>query len=216
VGVTFVVREGPKVKVGHIRFEGNRHVSSRELRHAMHFLRPIGVPHSIFLENLFAKTYDATKLDEDMDLVREEEQNRGYFKAVVGDPKTVIRDTGHTGFHIPLLQHGPGKEIDITAPIEEGDQYRLAGITFSGNKTLNNNAALRSVFQLKDGDVFSRQKFGKGLENLKNAYGTKGFINYTPVPTPTFDETKKTVSWNIEIDEGKQFYVSNTTSNTGN
>src|SRR5207245_9102790 len=32
VGVTFVVREGPKVKVGHIRFEGNRHVSSRELR----------------------------------------------------------------------------------------------------------------------------------------------------------------------------------------
>ena len=207
VGVTFVVREGPKVKVGHIRFEGNRHVSSRELRHAMHFLRPIGVPHSIFLENLFAKTYDATKLDEDMDLVREEEQNHGYFKAVVGDPKTVIRDTGHTGFRIPLLQHGPGKEIDITVPIEEGEQYRLAGITFSGNKTLNNNVALRSVFQMKDGDIFSRQKFGKGLENLKNAYGTKGFINYTPVPTPTFDETKKTVSWNIEIDEGKQFYV---------
>src|SRR6266496_2761397 len=83
VGVTFVVREGPKVKVGRIRFEGNRHVSSRELRHAMHFLRPIGVPHSIFLEDIFAKTYDATKLDEDMDLVREEEQNRGYFKAVV-------------------------------------------------------------------------------------------------------------------------------------
>ena len=207
VGVTFVVREGPKVKVGHIRFEGNRHVSSRELRHAMHFLRPIGVPHSIFLENLFAKTYDATKLEDDMELVREAEQNRGYFKAVVGDPKTQIRDTGRTGFHIPLLQHGPGKEIDITVPIEEGEQYRLAGITFSGNKTLNNSKALRGVFQLKDGDVFSRQKFAKGLENLKTAYGTQGFINYTPVPTPTFDEAKKTVSWNIEIDEGKQFYV---------
>ena len=207
VGVTFVVREGPKVKVGHIRFEGNRHVSSRELRHAMHFLRPIGVPHSIFLENLFAKTYDATKLEDDMELVREAEQNRGYFKAVVGDPKTQIRDTGRTGFHIPLLQHGPGKEIDITVPIEEGEQYRLAGITFSGNKTLNNNKALRNVFQMKDGDVFSRQKFAKGLENLKTAYGTQGFINYTPVPTPTFDEAKKTVSWNIEIDEGKQFYV---------
>jgi outer membrane protein insertion porin family len=207
VGVTFVVREGPKVKVGHIRFEGNRHVSSRELRHAMHFLRPIGVPHSIFLEDLFAKTYDATKLEDDMELVREAEQNRGYFKAVVGDPKTQIRDTGRTGFHIPLLQHGPGKEIDITVPIEEGEQYRLAGITFSGNKTLNNNKALRGVFQMKDGDVFSRQKFAKGLENLKTAYGTQGFINYTPVPTPTFDEAKKTVSWNIEIDEGKQFYV---------
>jgi outer membrane protein insertion porin family len=207
VGVTFVVREGPKVKVGRIRFEGNRHVSSRDLRHAMHFLRPIGIPHSIFLENLFAKTYDATKLEDDMELVREEEQNRGYFKAVVGDPKTQIRDTGHTGFHIPLLQHGPGKAIDITVPIEEGEQYRLAAITFSGNKTLNNNKALRGVFPLKDGDVFSRQKFAKGLENLKTAYGTQGFINYTPIPTPTFDEAKKTVSWNIEVDEGKQFYV---------
>ena len=207
VGVTFVVREGPKVKVGRIRFEGNRHVSSRELRHAMHFSRPIGVPHSIFLENLFAKTYDATKLEDDMELVREAEQNKGYFKAVVGDPKTQIRDTGHTGFHIPLLQHGPGKTIDITVPIEEGDQYRLAAITFTGNKTLNNSKALRSVFQIKDGDVFSRQKFAKGLENLKDAYGTQGFINYTPVPVPTFDESKKTVTWNIEVDEGKQFYV---------
>jgi outer membrane protein insertion porin family len=207
VGVTFVVREGPKVKVGRIRFEGNRHVSSRELRHAMHFLRPIGIPHSIFLENLFAKTYDATKLEDDMELVREAEQNKGYFKAVVGDPKTQIRDTGHTGFRIPLLQQGPGKAIDITVPIEEGDQYRLAGISFSGNKTLNNNKALRGVFPIKDGDIFSRQKFAKGLENLKTAYGTQGFINYTPVPTPTFDEAKKTVSWNIEVDEGKQFYV---------
>ena len=207
VDVTFVVREGPKVKVGKIRFEGNRHVKARELRHAMHYLKPIGVPHSIFLENIFAKTYDASKLDDDMELVREEEQNRGYFKANVGQPQTRIRDTGHTGFHIPLLQHGPGKSMDITVSIDEGDQYRLGSITFKGNKILNNARALRGVFPIKDGDIFNRKLFAKGLENLKNAYGTQGFINYTPVPTPTFDEQKKTVSWEIEIDEGKQFSV---------
>jgi outer membrane protein insertion porin family len=207
VDVTFVVREGPKVKVGQIRFEGNRHVKTRDLRHAMHFLRPIGVPHSIFLENIFAKTYDASKLDDDMELVREEEQNRGYFKANVGQPQTRIRDTGHTGFHIPLLQHGPGKSMDITVAIDEGDQYRLGTITFKGNKILNNAKALRGVFPIKDGEIFNRKLFAKGLENLKNAYGTQGFINYTPVPTPTFDEQKKTVSWEIEIDEGKQFSV---------
>ena len=202
-----MVREGPKVKVGRIRFEGNRHVKSRELRHAMHFLRPIGVPHSIFLENLFAKTYDATKLDEDMELVREAMQNRGYFKAVVGDPQTKIRDTGHPGFHIPLLQHGAGKEIDITVPVEEGDRYRLGSITFKGNKAIPNSKALRSVFPLKDGDIFDRQKIAKGLENLKNAYGTQGYINFTSIPTPTFDEQKKLVSFDIDVDEGKQFSV---------
>ena len=207
VEVTFVVREGPKVKVGRIKFVGNRHVSTRQLRYAMHFLRPIGIPHSIFLENLFAKTYDATKLDTDMELVREAEQNRGYFKANVGEPITKIRDTGHAGFHIPLLQHGPGKAMDITVPIEEGAQYRLAGITFKGNKTLNNSKALRNLFPLKDGDIFSREKFAKGLENLKTAYGSEGFINYTPIPNPTFDEAKKTVAWEIDVDEGKQFFV---------
>jgi outer membrane protein insertion porin family len=207
VGVTFVVREGPKVKVGRIKFEGNKHVKSRELRQAMHFLKPIGLPHSIFLENLFAKTYDATKLDEDMELVREALQNRGYFKAVVENPQTKIRDTGHTGFHIPLLQHGPGKAMDITVPIDESDQYRLGSITFKNNKAVPNTKALRSLFPIKDGEIFSRQKIAKGLENLKNAYASQGYINFTSIPTPTFDEQKKLVSFEIDVDEGKPFSV---------
>jgi len=207
VELTFVVREGPKVKVGKIKFEGNHHVSSRELRHAMRFSRPIGIPHSIFLENIFAKTYDATKLDDDMELVREDLQNRGYFKANVGQPQTVIRDTGHEGFHVPLLQHGPGKAMDITVPIEEGERYRLGAITFKGTKAQPNARALRNLFPIKDGDVFNRQKIAKGLENLKTAYGSQGYINFTSIPTPSFDEAKKTVSFEIDIDEGKQFSV---------
>ena len=80
VGITFVIKEGPKVKVGKIKFEGNKAIKSRVLRAAMKNLKPIGIPHSIFLENIFAKTYDATKLEEDTERVRAEYQNRGYFK----------------------------------------------------------------------------------------------------------------------------------------
>ena len=80
VGITFVVKEGPKVKVGKIKFEGNKNIKSRVLRAAMKNLKPVGIPHSIFLENIFAKTYDATKLEEDTERVRAEYQNRGYFK----------------------------------------------------------------------------------------------------------------------------------------
>lgn len=207
VGITFVVKEGPKVKVGKIRFDGNKNVKSRVLRAAMKNLRPIGIPHSIFLENIFAKTYDATKLEEDTERVRAEYQNRGYFKANVTDPKTVIHDTGHKGFHIPLLQHGPGKAVDITMPIEEGDKYRLGKITFKNNKFLTNNAALRNLFPIKDGDVFSREKIAKGLENLRKAYGEYGYINYTGVPSTTFDDDKKLAFLEIDIDEGKAFYV---------
>jgi outer membrane protein insertion porin family len=207
VGITFVVKEGPKVKVGKIRFEGNKAIKSRVLRAAMKNLKPIGIPHSIFLENLFAKTYDATKLEEDTERVRAEYQNRGYFKALVNDPKTEIHDTGHKGAHIPLLQSGPGKAVDITMPIEEGDRYRLGKITFKNNKAITNTAALRSLIPLKDGDIFSRDKIAKGLENLRKAYGQYGYINYTGLPSTTFDDDKKLANIEIDIDEGKQFYV---------
>ena len=207
VGITFVVKEGPKVKVGKITFQGNHNIKSRVLRSAMKNLKPVGVPHSIFLENLFSKTYDATKLEEDTERVRAEYQNRGYFKANVADAKTNIHDTGHKGFHIPLIQSGPGKAVDITMPIDEGDKYHLGKITFKNNKAISNTAALRSMFPLKDGDVFSREKIAKGLENLRKAYGEYGYINYTGVPNTTFDDEKKLANLEIDVDEGKQFYV---------
>ena len=207
VAISFVVKEGPKVKVGKIEFRGNEHVKSRKLRAAMKNLRPIGIPHSIFLENIFAKTYDATKLDEDTERVRAEFQNRGYFRVLVADPKTEIRDTGHAGLHIPLLQAGLGKAVDITIPVQEGARYRLASITFKNNKAIRNTNALRSLFPIKDGDIFNREKIAKGLENLRKAYGEAGYINFTSVPATDFDDEKKTVSLVVDVDEGKQFYV---------
>ena len=57
-------------------------------------LRPIGIPHSIILENLFAKTFDATKLEEDTELVRQAMRDRGYFRANTDDPITHIRNEG--------------------------------------------------------------------------------------------------------------------------
>ncbi|MBZ5705855.1 MAG: outer membrane protein assembly factor BamA [Acidobacteriia bacterium] len=207
VSLTFVVKEGPKVKVGKIKFEGNKHISSRLLRRAMKNLRPIGVPHSIFLESLFAKTYDATKLDEDTERVRNEFQNRGYFKVLVQDPKTEIRDTGHQGFHIPLIQKGAGKAVDITMPIDEGDRYNLGGITFKNNKAVTKEKALRSLFPIKDGEIFSRERIAKGLENLRKAYEELGYIKFTSIPNTTFDENKKLVFLDIDLDEGKQFFV---------
>lgn len=207
VGITFVIKEGPKVKVGKIKFEGNKNVKTRVLRYAMKNLRPIGVPHSIFLEDIFARTYDATKLDEDTERVRNEYQNRGYFKVIVNQPQTHIHDTGHQGGHIPLLQSGPGKAVDITMPIEEGERYTLGGITFKNNKAVTNTKALRNLFPIKDGDIFSKEKIAKGLENLRKAYGELGYINFTSIPDTRFDDEKKLIYLDVDVDEGKRFFV---------
>src|SRR5438105_13637969 len=97
-------------------------------------LRPIGIPHSIFLENIFAKTYDASKLEEDTDRVRAEFQNRGYLKVAVQDRRTKINNTATTGFHIPLTMKGPGKAVNIPIPIEKGNANGPGPITSRKNK----------------------------------------------------------------------------------
>ena len=205
VGVTFLIKEGPKVKVGNIKFEGNKNIGSKELRRAMKNLKPIGIPHSILLEGIIHRTYDATKLTEDAERVRNAYQMKGYFKALVEDPKTKVRDTG--GIHIPLILKGGGKAVDITIPVEEGERYRLGGITFKGNKAIKDQRALRSLFPMKDGDIFNTDNVRKGLENLRKGYGELGYINFTSVPDTQIDDAKKLISLEIDLDEGKPFYI---------
>ena len=169
-------------------------------------LRPVGIPHSIFLENIFARTYDASKLEEDTERVRRAMQDRGYFKAGVGDPITHIRNEGGLSFF--TFRPRKGKRIDIRIPVEEGQRYRLAGITFTGNAHVQNVKALRAQFPTKDGEWFNATAVGKGLDNLRKAYGSLGYINFTAVPTPRPDDAKHLVFLDIDIDEGKAFTVS--------
>ncbi|WP_188759300.1 outer membrane protein assembly factor BamA [Edaphobacter acidisoli] len=206
VNITFNIKEGPTVKVGKIEFQGNQQVSSRVLRRAMVNSRPIGIPHSIILENLFARTFDESKLDEDTERVRQAYRDRGYFKALTSTPITHVRDAG--GLNPFTLRPSKGKRIDILMPVEEGARYRLGTITFKGNKAVTNTKVLRAQFAMKDGDWFDAGKFGKGLEQLRKAYGELGYINFTGTPIPTIDDVHKVINLEIDIDEGKPFYVS--------
>ena len=206
VQVNFNIKEGPTVKVGEIKFVGNEHINSLVLRRSMKNLKPIGIPYSSVFEDLFAQTFDASKLEEDTERVRQAYRDKGYYNAAVEDPKTQIRDEG--GLNWFTFRPNRGKRIDILMPVEEGARYRLGSITFTGNKAVQNVKALRGTFAVKDGDWFNATLISKGLENLKKAYGQLGYINFGAIPKPVYDDAKKTVSLDIDIDEGKAFYVS--------
>ncbi|HKF46434.1 MAG TPA: outer membrane protein assembly factor BamA [Terracidiphilus sp.] len=206
VQVNFSIKEGPTVKVGQIRFTGNTHIGALALRRSMKNLKPIGIPYSIFLENLLAKTFDSSKLEEDTERVRQAYRDKGYANAAVEEPQTQIRDQG--GLNWFTFRPNKGKRIDILLPIEEGARYKLGTITFTGNKAVSNTRALRAQFITKDGEYFNATALQKGLENLKKAYGALGYVNFAVIPKPAYDDQKHTISFDMDIDEGKQFYVS--------
>ncbi len=142
VQINFNIKEGPTVKVGQIKFTGNQHLSSLYLRRSMKNLKPVGIPYSVIFENLFARTFDASKLDEDTERVRFAYRDHGYANAAVETPRTQIRDEG--GLNYFTFRPNRGKRIDILMPIEEGARYRLGTITFTGNTHITNTKALRS------------------------------------------------------------------------
>src|SRR5258708_9040189 len=112
--VNFNVNEGPKVKVGNIPFDGNKVFSNRQIIRAMKNLHPIGLPHSILFENLFAKTYDPTKLEEDQQRIQDAYQTAGYFTAHTTDHKEEIADVSGGKSRLPLIKpKSPGKLANI-------------------------------------------------------------------------------------------------------
>jgi outer membrane protein insertion porin family len=207
--IVFMVNEGPKVKVKHIDIVGNTVFSDREVIRAMKNLKPIGVPRSILLENLFARTYDSTKLEEDKQRVQVFYQEHGYFVARALDSKVEIVTTLPGRFHIPFLQHPkPGKGAMITVDLDEGKRYRLNNIQFTGVKFFRTPEALmRPLFQMQTGDVFSTAKLRKGLENMRKLYGEFGFIDFVAEPSFEPDTAKGNIDLALAVDEGKQFFV---------
>ena len=181
VQVNFNIKEGPTVKVGQIKFAGNQHVNSLLLRRSMVNLKPMGIPYSLIFENLFCEDVRLhASWRKTAERVRQAYRDRGYYAAAVEEPKTQIRDQG--GLNWFTFRPNKGKRIDILMPIEEGARYRLGTITFTGNKAITNEKALRAQFALKDGDWFNATLISKGLDNLKKAYGQLGFINFGAIP----------------------------------
>jgi hypothetical protein len=64
---------------------------------------------------------------------------------------------------------------------------------------------IASLIPLRSGEIFDRGKIGQGLENLRKAYGDRGYINLTYVPETQFDDPSGTITLHIDVDEGKQF-----------
>ena len=208
--VVFTVVEGPKIKVGEITILGNKAFTHRDVIRAMKNLHPIGIPQSIFFENIFAKTFDSSKLEEDKERIRDAYQKKGYFTAKALDETLKIRDVGgaNGGLHIPIFKENKlGKVEDITIPVEEGQRYYLTKIDFQGVKLFRSTEFLSRLFQMQPGDVFSTEKLRNGLKNLTKVYSQFGYIDYVAEPQIDIEPNTNKIDLTLNADEGKQFFV---------
>jgi outer membrane protein insertion porin family len=145
--------------------------------------------------------FSENKKDDIEERIRYEFQRFGFFK---------VRTEAVT-IEAPDSANPP--TVSVIARVDEGAQFRLKGIAFSGNKAVTNPTALRNLFPIPDGDIFDRESVSKGLEDLRQAYGQLGFLNFVAVPETQIDEDSKLIALNIDFDEGRPFVIRSFTIN---
>jgi outer membrane protein insertion porin family len=202
VALTFIVVEGPKVKMGKVSFTGNTVFSGHRLERAMKYSRPSGAPPWFYW---FHKTYDKERIQADLENIRELYRENGYFFALAKEPATKMVDTKRR-WPFFFWSWGHGKRVDMNIPVEEGDQYRLGKFTIRGNK-LFKQEQLAPILQLKTGDVFNLSKVRKSIENYTKLYGGFGYINFTAEPDIEPDRKRKIINLALDFVEDKQFFV---------
>jgi len=203
VELNFVVVEGPKVKVGTIKFVGNTVFSNDRLVRAMKYSKPFGAPPWFYW---FHKTYDKEKIQADLEQVRELYQQHGYFFAMPSfEFKTHTVDTQRSPF-LFFLGRGRGKRVDVTVPIDEGAQYRLGRFNVRGNKLFKTDALIRS-FPIKQGQIFDLTRVKKSLDDYKKLYGNFGYINFVGDPDIQPDRRRHIINLTLDFDEGDQYFV---------
>jgi len=208
----FQVEEGPRVKVGKIAFTGNHAFSDRKLLRAMRHDRPYALPLRFTEINVFSKTYDRDKLNEDLEVgIRGLYQDNGYFRALVKEPVVETVDTVGHRLGVPLSGESHGKAANITIPIEEGPRYHMGAlkiVSADPDQALSLKVdALKAVFPLKLGDILNVSKLRKALKDYADLYGEYGFIDFTPEPEFDADDRNKIINVTLKFDEQKQYYV---------
>ena len=168
VNVTFHITEGPKVKIRVLDFVGNSAVKDSKLGRQMKENKGGGM-FSFILGN---GTYKADKFEEDADKVVAYYRDRGYIEARVGQPELkIIEDS----------KDAKTRFVELRIPITEGERYRIGKLEFEGNKIVEAKA-LRPLFKVAEGDIYSEKKIKKGFDKAKEVYGSGGYMEFTGFP----------------------------------
>ena len=214
IHLTFKIDSGPKVEVAEVLFDGNQAFPDGKLRRQMKDNKPNGL-----LGFLGDATYKEARFADDADRVAEFYKNNGYAGAQVGQPQIEVLRTA---------PDGKTRWIRLRVPIDEGQQYTIGKFELTGENPKLNLEAVKALFKINEGDVYSNEKIRKGLERAKEAYGAYGFWEYSPDPElrprgidpntgrPTGDGPPEPImDITIKMNEGKQFFVNRLTF-TGN
>jgi outer membrane protein assembly factor BamA len=111
-------------------------------------------------------------------------QQRGYLKFAIAEIKPKVDEKS---------------QVTVEATLSEGEQYRLAGLSWSGN-TLISSDDLTKHITLKTGNPVDALQLDRDLAQVRKLYGKFGREAVSIKPLPAF--VNDTVSYAFQVTEG--------------
>jgi outer membrane protein insertion porin family len=95
-------------------------------------------------------------------------------------------------------------QVDAVVPVEEGRQYKLGAIEWTGNK-LFPTAKLAPAVHLQPGQVLDAVQLKADLDKVNQIYRTKGYIKASVEPEVEFNDAEGSASYKLKVNEGDQY-----------
>lgn len=180
----FVVKEGEKVRIKRIIFEGNKKYSSKKLKGMMKssekgFFSWLTSSGELNKEDL---SHDVAKLSAFY-------HNNGYIQARVGEPHIEYKDNW----------------IDITIKIFEGSQFMVGNIDIAGDIILSKEE-LEKNLKITREKFYNREVVRNDVLVLTDVYSDEGYAYADIFPRIEENLEKSQVNITYTIDKGKQVY----------
>ena len=189
VDVVYRVDEGERKYIKEVELVGNSKVETKKIRKNM-YSKPKYFLSFITKRGLFK----IEEIKRDSDRIKAVYIDNGYLDVKVSEPG------------IRYDEEKDGYVVNFS--IEEGDEYNVSGITFSG-ELAGDQDEIRPELELLPDSVFSSFTLQGDIGKITDFYGDKGYAFANVTPDVRLDKGNNLVSIDYSIEKGKEVYIRN-------
>jgi outer membrane protein insertion porin family len=187
--VKFVIKEGPKIYIKEISFEGNQTFDDDDLEDEIEtdtkgwfsWLTESGL-------------LDYDKLNQDAGRILNFYGNNGFLEAKIGDP--VVKQEG--------------KWLFITFEIEEGPRFKVGKVDIQGD-LIQDKESLLEILDLPEEEYISRSILREDVLKITDVYAEQGYANAIIKPDYKKSADNTTIDITIDIEKGELVYINRIT-----
>lgn len=187
ITVAFIIKEGERVTIKKINFEGNQRFSSNTLKNQLSLSEKKLLKDGAFQE---------AKLLADRRAVASYYHNRGYIDADVTD---VVREKERD-------PKSGGVFLTLTFKVFEGRAFTFEGVRFEGNSIFT-EAELTKLVRSQKGQIVNMQRLEADIARVTDLYLENGYIYNTITPVEKRNIEQGTINYVITIVERGRAFV---------